>query len=308
MDNAYRTYVDTFVLYLRVEKNYSPHTLKSYESDLNDLGDFFASLKTGGLDALNREGIRNYLRRCHARGMAKSTIARKAASIRAFLKFLKQEDILRDNLASLVVIPRVDKKLPGFMSIEDVFTLLDAIEVKDAYGARDKAILELLYSSGIRVSECVDLNIEDMELDSGLVKVRGKGRKERIVPTGKKSWHAIEEYLKLRHLLHTHTVEGDATKGIPGGEPVFLNRYGARITTRSVRRIFKKRLLTISWASGFSPHSLRHSFATHMLMKGADLRAVQELLGHASLSTTQRYTHLSLEHLKETYERAHPRA
>jgi integrase/recombinase XerC len=235
-----------------------------------------------------------------AKNNKKSSQARKLSALRTFFRFLIKQGVIIDNPASVVRTPKQDKYLPQHLTVDEAFALLDSVPASDPAHARDRAILEVLYSTGIRVSELVGLNRNDLELNLGIIKVCGKGRKERIVPIGKKAIAALNHYLKKSESL--------LPEGQRGNIPVFLNSRAGRLTARSVGRLIDKYVRHCGLQRNISPHSIRHSFATHLLNAGADLRAIQELLGHVNLSTTQRYTHLNIDKLMEVYDRAHPRS
>jgi integrase/recombinase XerC len=242
--------------------------------------------------------LRGYLGFLHRKNK-KSTIARKLSAIRSFFKYLVKNGIISENPAELVLTPKQDKTLPVYLSVDEMFRLLDSIQTDTALGLRNRAIFETLYSSGIRVSELAEMNIADVDFSAAVVQVSGKGNKQRIVPVGQKALAAIKAY---RTQLQKQTGRLSINEG-----PLFLNRFHKRLSPRSIARILKKLVDTVGLLTPVSPHALRHTFATHMLDAGADLRAVQELLGHKSLSTTQKYTHVSIDRLMETYDRAHPR-
>jgi integrase/recombinase XerC len=294
--------------HLRIERNASAHTLRSYSADLVQFDNFLSekNLAQGpngeaAVEKIDHLMIRAFLGHLY-RDHKKSSLGRKLASLRSFFKYLVQEGYLAQNPAEIVATPRQEKPLPNFMPVDEVFALLDIPDGSKTWGARDKAILETLYSTGIRVSELVGLSDGDLDFTLGIIRVLGKGSKERIVPIGEKAMDAIRECMKQRDAVVTKT-EGRDVK-----TPIFVNTRGGRLTSRSVGRILEKYLLQGGLWRKISPHALRHSFATHLLDAGADLRAIQELLGHASLSTTQRYTHVSIDKLMEVYDRAHPRA
>jgi integrase/recombinase XerC len=277
-----------------VEKNASEHTIINYSVDLKDFGNFLGEAK---LETVNYLVLRRYLAHMREKNHSKRTIARKLASLRSFFKFLYREGYLKTNPASSIVTPKLDKKLPLFLDTSEVAKLIEAPDEKDLIGLRDRAILETLYSTGMRVSELVRLNLDNVDFISGVVKVFGKGRKERLTPIGDRALRAIRSYINKR-----------GVRKLTDRKAVFLNKNSGRLTDRSVRRVVGKYIKRVSLREGISPHTLRHSFATHLLDRGADLRSVQELLGHMNLSTTQIYTHVTTRRLKEVYEKSHPRA
>jgi len=291
--------IHEFIHYLSGEKNASPHTCRCYQRDLEEFEDFLKSsgmvLSPAGESEMNRVdrwAIRKYLSFLHRKNK-KSSIARKLSTLRSFFKYLVREQLTTSNPAKSVSTPKVEKPLPTTLTVDEAFRLME-IPV-GSKGLRDRAILELLYSSGIRVGELVGLNLNQLDLDLGIVKVMGKGRKERIVPVGSKAVEALKAYLEKRGVLSRE-------------EPLFVNSRGGRLTARSVGRLIKKYTKRSGIFRKISPHTLRHSFATHLLDAGADIREIQEMLGHASLSTTQRYIHLSPGKLMEVYDKAHPRS
>jgi integrase/recombinase XerC len=304
-----RGFVDQFIHYLSIEKNASPHTCRCYRRDLEGFEDF---LKNSGMyvsstgkvemEKVDRMVIRKYLSFLHRKNK-KSSIARKISTLRSFFKYMVREQVIPSNPAKGVSTPKVEKTLPTTLTVDEAFRLMESpttISEKPSEGSkekglRDRAILELLYSSGLRVSELVGLNSNQLDLDLGIVRVMGKGRKERIVPVGTKAIKALEAYLGKRGMLE-------------GEEPVFINFLGGRLTARSVGRLIKRYTRHSGIFRKVSPHSLRHTFATHLLDAGADIREIQEMLGHSSLSTTQRYTHVSMGKLMEVYDKAHPRS
>jgi len=301
--------IDGFIESLAVEKGYSSNTCRAYARDLDG---FLAYLAAGpdARDAGNGEAggvradqvdpltIRGYLGVLHRKN-SKSTIARKLSSLRSFFKHLVKHAVIRENPADAVLTPRQEKTLPVHLSVDDTFRMLDSVRVDGLTGLRDRALMETLYSCGIRVSELEGLNVEDVDGMNRTVRVSGKGGRERIVPIGRVAIDAIKAYRETLEI----------EKGVPAAAqgPLFLNPKGGRLTGRSVARILDKIARKAGIAVPVSPHALRHTFATHMLDAGADLRVVQELLGHKSLSTTQKYTHVSIDRLMETYDRTHPR-
>jgi tyrosine recombinase XerC len=293
-DSAWKTYLNRFLGFLEAEKNASPHTIKNYRSDWVE---FFRFLGDGSVHDINYLTIRRFLAYLKEGGVLKSTISRKLACLKSFFKYLTREKLVESNPASTIATPKRDRRLPSFLDEKEMEHLLEAAKGDSWERKRDLAILETLYSSGIRVSELVGLNAEHIDLLSGLVKVRGKGKKERIVPIGTCAVNAIKTY-----------IDSSSAGYDQGSVPLFLNRQKTRLTDRSVRRIIIKCAKRASIDKEISPHTLRHTFATHLLDRGADLRSVQELLGHANLSTTQIYTHISAKRLREAYDQAHPRA
>ncbi len=297
--NAGKVWIQRFIHYLSAEKNASPHTCRCYQTDLEEFQNFLktsagnlAPTEEKKIEAVDRLVIRKYLSFLHRKNK-KSSIARKVSTLRSFYKYLVRERIISSNPAKSMATPKTEKPLPTALTVDEAFRLIASPKEKEHL--RDRAILELLYSSGLRVSELVGLDVKHLDLELGIVKVMGKGRKERIVPVGKKAVEALNAYLNHRGLR--------AADG-----PLFLNPRGGRLTTRSVGRLVKKYSRQSGVFRKISPHSLRHTFATHLLDAGADIREIQEMLGHASLSTTQRYTHISLGKLMEVYDKAHPRS
>ena len=299
-----------FFEHLRYERNVSEHTLRNYMIDLTQFYDHLAAPdpQTGArreLDVkqIDHITIREWLSTLHAAQKKKTSIARKLAALRTFFQFLIREGVVELNPAKLVSTPRLEKKLPNHLSVEDMIRFIETPDLETDLGRRDRAILEFLYGTGMRVSELTKLNLRDIDFKNKLVRVMGKRRKERIVPFGDPALHALLNYLEVRNafLKNAPLAERDT-------EAVFLNYQGTRITTRSVGRMVDKYIDICAGIHNISPHSLRHSFATHLLDSGADLRDIQELLGHARLSTTQIYTHVSMEKLIEVYDRAHPKA
>ena len=288
-----KRFIKRFINYLEIEKDASLHTVKNYKIDLEEFSDYINDRPLGEITHII---LRTWLANLRKKGYKKSTIARKLASLRSFFKFAVREGYIDTNPAVSLSTPKQEKKLPTFLTIDEVIKLIEAPHDEDKNGLRDKAILETLYSTGIRVGELVGLNVEDVDFIGGIIKVKGKGKKERIIPIGDKALKAIRNYLDRRKVTSKQS------------RSLFLNTRGKRINPRSVYRIVDKYIKMISKKQGVSPHTLRHSFATHLLDRGADLRSVQELLGHANLSTTQIYTHISSRRLKEVYNKTHPRA
>jgi integrase/recombinase XerC len=283
-------YIDKFISYLEIEKNYSRHTLLNYRIDLIELGRFIGELP---MERVDYPLLRKYLAQLRTRQYRSRTLARKLSSLRSFFRFLHREGLIKKNPAVLLMSPRMEKRLPKFLSEEEMVRLIESPPDARIGGKRDRAIFETLYSTGIRVSELVGMDVSDVDFISNVVKVAGKGKKERLVPIGDKAVTAIKNYL-------------DHRKGI--SYILFLNKNGTRLSDRGARNIIYKYIRAASLSQNISPHVLRHTFATHLLNRGADLRCVQELLGHVHLSTTQIYTHVTTERLKKVYDHAHPRA
>ncbi|MEQ8785810.1 MAG: tyrosine recombinase XerC [Pirellulaceae bacterium] len=296
-----REAAERFLRYLRVERNAAELTIKSYREDLASLLDYLAD-DNGALpqvDQLTPLELRSYASALQEAGYARSSVARRLASLRSFFRFAQREGLITHNPAKALRNPRPERKLPHFLSTDEIGRLLEA-PPSDEQGLRDRAILETMYSAGLRVSEVVGVNDGDLDWDGGLVRVRGKGKRERLSPLGSYAVKALRRWLSVRR-LSPREPQGPLA-------PVFLNRFGRRLTTRSVARMLEKHLKLSDLDTRTTPHSLRHSFATHLLDRGADIRSVQELLGHKSLVTTQIYTHVSTAGLREAYEKAHPRA
>lgn len=293
-------HINRFRDFLVFERNYSEHTVRAYMSDLGEFKSFLekrAGSDDGDIDIsrVQEIDIRAYVTWLYKKN-SRTSISRKITSIRGFFEFLIREGVILNNSAKLVPTPRSEKKLPAFLTVDEAFKLVDIPQNGGVLSSRDKAILELFYSSGLRVSELVGINLGDLNLPGSVVKVLGKGGKERIVPLGSKAAEAMREYIGKREELN------------PKGDFFFVNSRGGRLTVRSVARMVKKYAAISGIPKNVSPHVLRHTFATHLLGSGADLRAIQEMLGHKSLSTTQRYTHTSIEKIMEVYDKTHPRA
>ncbi len=297
------TAMTRFLQYLRVERNASDLTVKSYREDLAVLSEYLTESRGGTCPApeeITVLDLRGYVAALHEAGYARSTIARRLASLRSFFRFGQREGWTKANPAKPLRNPRKERSLPHFLSSEDIGRLLQAPPADRPLGLRDRAILETMYSAGLRVSELVGLCQSDLDFEAGVVRVRGKGRRERLAPIGSYASRALGQWLRVRRL--------DPREPSGAEAPVFVNKFGRRLTTRSVARLLEKYLRQTGLDTRTTPHSLRHSFATHLLDRGADIRSVQELLGHKSLVTTQIYTHVSTAGLREAYERAHPRA
>jgi integrase/recombinase XerC len=301
--------IEDFIDYLGNQKGYSKHTVRNYHIDLRQFLDFLGTkeeLTAGEHAGLKPEAvsplvIREYLGRLYG-NLSRTTIARKLSAVRSFFLFLEKRGLSRGNPAVDVATPKLEKHLPNFLPVDDVFRLLENHEQANPLDLRDLAILEVLYSSGIRASELEGLNLSSIDFDERLMRVIGKGNKERLVPIGRKALDTVRSYLEAIQNLRRKT------GGHSQDAPLFLNFRGGRLSARSIGRIIKKYAIASGLSSEISPHSMRHSFATHLLDGGADLRSVQELLGHKNLSTTQKYTHVSLDRLMAVYDKTHPRS
>jgi integrase/recombinase XerC len=316
--------LEAFVEHLRLNRNASAHTVLAYQGDLTQLIEFTAvhlgkapdRLTPGDLD---RGVVRAYMAELYRKGQSRSSVARKLSSLRTFVRFLRREGWINDDPVVLAPSPRRDRKVPAHLSMDEMTRLLDAPDGSTGLGRRDRAILELFYASGLRLSELVGLDVEDVNLQARIVRVSGKGGKERLVPfntsaqTAMRVWYADRARLRAPHVLPARRA-GQGRVGVGrsksggDGDPLFVNARGTRLTGRSVQRLVARYVSGCSTRYGISPHALRHSFASHLLQRGADLRAIQELLGHVQLSTTQRYTHINAAQLLEVYRKAHPRA
>ena len=294
-------FVDRFLGYLDSERDASPQTLRAYAADLAGFVQFLAP-DSDDFDpaAVTTVHVRHYLAHLRRQGSARATIARKVASLRSLYRYLLREGIVNDNPASNLRLPRREKRLPVFLDEADVVKLLETPDPADLAGRRDRAILEVLYSTGMRIGELAAANLEDLDLLGEVIKAKGKGKKERLVPLGAPALKSLQDYLAVRATF--------APGRRVSPRALLVNKTGARLSDRGIRRIFHKHARAAGLTAQASPHTLRHSFATHMLDHGADLRAVQELLGHASLASTQIYTHVTTEKLKSVYNQAHPRA
>jgi integrase/recombinase XerC len=298
-------WIDEYANYLKLEKNVSPHTLRNYLSDLRQFDEFLSRrAKENAEKKIPIEDVTVHLVRAYLASLSKhnkkSSIGRKLAALKGFFRYLLREKKIQSDPLAWISTPKQEKPLPAFLSVDDVFLLLGGIQGDGLLTIRDRAILETLYSTGVRVSELVGLDWHDVDFQLGIIRVVGKGLKERIVPIGETALKTLRNYGDEQAIKWRRAAKGET--------PVFLNHRGGRITTRSVGRVVEKYLKAAGIAVRMGPHGLRHTFATHLLNGGADLRVIQEMLGHASLSTTQRYTHLNLDQLTAVYDKAHPRA
>jgi tyrosine recombinase XerC len=287
-----------FLVDLEKARNLSPHTIVNYRGDLSQFQNFLKKVGVTSLREITIHTIRQFLLWSRERQFSRRTIARKLATLRSFFNYLIQEGYIKFNVAKYISSPKLPQKLPGFLEVDEIFSFLDNLPSESFTQVRDKALIELLYSSGLRSEEAVNLNISDVDLWQGLAKVKGKRQKERLVPIGEKACQAIEKYLEKRASL----------KKIKDKEALFINQRGRRLSTRWIRYALPLYLRQNPIFKKLTPHILRHTFATHLLSRGADLRSVQELLGHSSLATTQIYTHVTTERLKKVYNQTHPRA
>lgn len=286
-------YIDKFMNYLSIEKNYSSHTIRNYATDLGEFGNFLDSRGIKDIKKVDYFLLRKFLSLLAEKKIAKRTISRKISTLKSFFKFILREGLVENNPASSLIYPRLDKSLPKFLTEKEVRSVLKVISGSELLDLRDKAILEFLYSTGARVAEIVSLEKEKIDFISGIAKVKGKGRKERLLPLGEPALRSLKNYLDKR---------------VDNNSSLFINNRGRTLTDRGVRDIIYKYTDKAALVLKVSPHTLRHSFATHLLDRGADLRSVQELLGHSSIATTQVYTHLTIDSLKRAYQKAHPRA
>jgi len=310
-----RAQLVAFLEHLRLNRNASTHTASAYESDITQFLDFAAQhLDQPNLEPRNLElgTIRAFMGELYRQGHARTSVARKLSALRAFGRYLRREGWIDTDPAALAASPKRERKVPAHLSIEEMKRLLEMPDVSDPLGCRDRAILELFYASGLRLSELVGLDLDDANLRARMVRVMGKGAKERLVPFNTTTEGSLRAWLAKRAVLRTSREPARSPRRVGRGpstrEPLFLNFRGARLTGRSVQRLVARYVSLCSTRFGISPHALRHSFATHLLERGADLRAIQELLGHVQLSTTQRYTHVNAAQLLSVYRKAHPRA
>ncbi|HVG56859.1 MAG TPA: tyrosine recombinase XerC [Vicinamibacterales bacterium] len=297
----------TFLEFLRLNRNASPHTVAAYDSDLSQFLTFTATLKRTPRAELKPEdldlaAVRAFMADLYRQGQARSSVSRKLSALRTFARYLRREGLIEGDPVALAAAPKREQKVPAHLSVDEMSTLLAVPDSSEPLGRRDRAILELFYASGLRLSELVGLDVEDVNLSARMVRVMGKGAKERIVPFNDASKKALGAWMKDRVALVRAPLQRRQ------GDPLFVNFRGSRLTGRSVQRLVARYVGLCSTRFGISPHALRHSFATHLLERGADLRAIQELLGHVQLSTTQRYTHVNAAQLLDVYRKAHPRA
>jgi len=291
--------IDDFLNYLSVERGLAKNTVESYRRDLEKFTGFLSSVKIGSFDRVKRADITDYLMDQKEKNLTATTLSRNLVAIKMLLRFLAREKFIKEDVSGIIESPKLWKKLPDALSVEEVEKLLAVPDLKDPQGIRDRAFLEVMYATGMRVSEAGSLKIADINMDVGFVKCLGKGQKERIVPIGKKAKEAIARY--------TQKVRPELVKKNPQEPNLFVNRFGGRISRQSLWSIVKNCAAKARIKKRLTPHTLRHSFATHLLERGADLRIVQELLGHSNISTTQIYTHINKDRLKAIHQKFHPR-
>jgi integrase/recombinase XerC len=313
-----RDQLKAFLAYLQLNRHLSPHTVRAYENDVTQYLAFVASeagkkISQLGPTDLDMASVRAHLAGLNAAGKARSSVARKLSALKTFVRYLRREEVIAHDPTALAVAPRRDHTIPVFLSEPEMARLLETPNAAAPLGRRDRAILELFYASGLRLSELVAVDLEDVNLSGRMVRVMGKGRKERLLPFNHSAADAIRLWMKDRATIlasgtHARSAKTARPQDRKTSDPLFINYRGTRLTDRSVDRLLRKYVAQCSTRMGISPHALRHSFATHLLQRGADLRAIQELLGHAALSTTQRYTHVNAAQLIDVYRKSHPRA
>lgn len=324
-----RDHLKAFLQYLKLNRHLSPHTVRAYENDVTQYLAFVSAgmgKKMSQLEPveLSMDSVRLHLADLNSAGKARSSVARKLSALKTFIRYLRREEVIAHDPTAMAVAPRRDQTIPVFLSEPEITRLIETPNTGDPLGRRDRAILELFYASGLRLSELVAIDLEDVNLSGRMVRVMGKGRKERLIPFNQSAHDAIRVWMNDRAAIRAtvrrpKAVVSPKRRGVAAktsragvtadlGDPLFVNYRGSRLTDRSVDRLLRKYVAQCSTRMGISPHALRHSFATHLLQRGADLRAIQELLGHAALSTTQRYTHVNAAQLIDVYRKSHPRA
>lgn len=311
-----RDHLKSFLAFLKLNRHVSPHTVRAYDTDVtqylawvaSNTGKKMSQLEPDDLDMLS---VRGHIADLNRAGKARSSVARKLSGLRTFVRYLRREEIIEHDPTAMAVAPKRDQTIPTHLSEPEIERLIETPNTGDPLGRRDRAILELFYASGLRLSELVAIDLEDVNLSGRMVRVMGKGGKERLVPFNQSALSAIKAWMKDRAVIRLGVREpgsGSRKKSRVVQDPLFINSRGTRLTGRSVDRLLRRYVAQCSTRMGISPHALRHSFATHLLQRGADLRAIQELLGHARLSTTQRYTHVNAAQLIDVYRKSHPRA
>jgi integrase/recombinase XerC len=310
-----RDHLKSFLAYLKLNRHVSPHTVRAYDSDVtqylawvaSDTGKKMSQLQPADLDM---HSARKHLAELNTAGKARSSVARKLSALKTFVKYLRREDLIDHDPTVMAVAPKRDQTIPVFLTEPEVTRLIETPDTGNPLGRRDRAILELFYASGLRLSELVAIDLEDLNLSEHMVRVMGKGRKERLLPFNQSTAVAVKAWMKDRAAIlgSREPGAGSRKKSRVVKDPLFINYRGTRLTDRSVDRLLRKYVALCSTRMGISPHALRHTFATHLLQRGADLRVIQELLGHSELSTTQRYTHVNAAQLIDVYRKSHPRA
>jgi integrase/recombinase XerC len=310
-----RDHLKSFLAYLKLNRHVSPHTVRAYESDITqylawvagDTGKKMSALTPADLDMTS---VRSHVADLNRAGKARSSVARKLSALRTFVKYLRREELIDHDPTAMAVAPKRDQTIPVHLSEPEIARLIETPSTGDPLGRRDRAILELFYASGLRLSELVGIDLEDLNLSGRMVRVMGKGGKERLLPFNQSALTALKAWMKDRAVIlgSREPAAGSRKKSTVVKDPLFINYRGTRLTGRSVDRLLRRYVAQCSTRMGISPHALRHSFATHLLQRGADLRAIQELLGHSRLSTTQRYTHVNAAQLIDVYRKSHPRA
>jgi integrase/recombinase XerC len=308
-----RDHLKAFLQYLKLNRHLSPHTVRAYESDVTQYLAFVAAGTGKKMSELQPADLDMRSARAHVAGLnsagkARSSVARKLSALKTFVRYLRREEVIDHDPTAMAVAPKRDHTIPVFLSEPEITRLIETPNTGDPLGRRDRAILELFYASGLRLSELVAVDLEDINLSGRMVRVMGKGRKERLLPFNQSAADAIRAWMTDRAQLLASRKMQNARGRMQKADPLFVNYRGTRLTDRSVDRLLRKYVAQCSTRMGISPHALRHSFATHLLQRGADLRAIQELLGHAALSTTQRYTHVNAAQLIDIYRKSHPRA
>ena len=315
-----RDHLKSFLAHLKLNRHLSPHTVRAYESDITQYLAFVAAetgTKMSQLTPSNlaMTSVRAHIAGLNAAGAARSSVGRKLSALKTFVRYLRREEVLEHDPTAMAVAPRRDHTIPVFLSEPEITRLIETPNTGDPLGRRDRAILELFYASGLRLSELVAIDLEDLNLSGRMVRVMGKGRKERLLPFNQSALTAIKAWMKDRAAIlgarkpaRPKSSRPASPQALEPSDPLFINYRGTRLTDRSVDRLLRKYVAQCSTRMGISPHALRHSFATHLLQRGADLRAIQELLGHTALSTTQRYTHVNAAQLIDVYRKSHPRA
>ena len=312
-----RDHLKAFLAHLKLNRHLSPHTVRAYESDITQYLAFVAAESGIRMSQLTPSdlvmtSVRAHIAGLNAAGAARSSVGRKLSALKTFVRYLRREEVLEHDPTAMAVAPKRDHTIPVFLSEVEITRLIETPNTGDPLGRRDRAILELFYASGLRLSELVAVDLEDVNLSGRMVRVMGKGRKERLLPFNQSAAGAIRAWMRDRATIlsaqNPKSFKTSRPQDLKTSDPLFINYRGTRLTDRSVDRLLRRYVAQCSTRMGISPHALRHSFATHLLQRGADLRAIQELLGHTALSTTQRYTHVNAAQLIDVYRKSHPRA